>query len=103
MLEKSAENDPGDGMSCERVTYALEPDWNRIIVSGTIATGRDDYVSHGATILVQGPGGLPGYLGTGENVWVQSVRGSVSMKGFVQEFEVLGGGVPDNFIPPIPQ
>jgi hypothetical protein len=102
-LEKSAENDPTNGMSCERVTYAMEPDLNRIIVSGTITTGRDDYISHGATILVQAPGGLPGRLGTGENVWIQAVRGSASISGFVQELDILGGGVPDNYLPAVAQ
>lgn len=104
MIEKSANAQPGNGMSCERVCYAMEPDQNRIIVSGFITTGRDDYISHGATILVQGGlGGQVGHLGTAENVWVQSVRGSVSIDGFVQELEVLGGGVPDNFLPGVPQ
>lgn len=102
-IEKSAENDGGPGMSCERVTYAMEPDVNRIIVSGSITTGRDDYISQGATILVQGPGGLPSRLGTGENVWVQAIRGSASMSGFIQEIEILGGGVPDNYLPSVPQ
>lgn len=104
MIEKTAENDAGSGMSCEKVTYAIEPDLNRIIVSGSFTTGRDDPIGPGATILVQALGGLPGRLGTGENVWVQSVSGRVDRDaGFVQELEILGGGVPDNYLPAVPQ
>lgn len=103
MIEKTAENDWVGGMSCEKVTYAQEPEFNRIIVTGEITTGRDDYISHGATALVRGPGGAPGKLGTGENVWIRSSGGRVDKSGFSQTFGILGGGVPDNFIPPVPQ
>jgi hypothetical protein len=103
MIERSAENDPGNGMSCEKVAYALEPEYNRITVSGSITTGRDDYISHGATIIVQGPSGV-GRLGTNEHLWVQSIRGFVSFQqGFTQTIEVLGGGLPDDYLPAVPQ
>lgn len=103
MIEKSAENDPGTGMSCEKVARAMEPDLNRIIVIGTFTTGRDEAIGPGATILVQAPGGLPGRLGTGENVMVQGLTGRVDQSGYSVEFEILGGGVPDNYLPAVPQ
>ena len=102
MIEKTAENDWVGGMSCEKIAYALEPEFNRIIVTGDFTTGRDDYISHGATLLILAGPPL-GHLGTGENVWVRGSSGRVDSSGFSQTFNILGGGVPDNFIPPVPQ
>jgi hypothetical protein len=82
------------GMSCEVLAGALELEYNREIVSGSLETFRDDIFGIAQTHLVQGgPGGTIGDLGLAENVWVQSLEISVDDRGFTQRLSYLGGGL----------
>jgi len=85
---------PLTGMSCEVLAGALELEYNREIVSGSLETWREDTFGIAQTHLVQGgPGGTVGALGLAENVWVQSLEISVDDRGFTQRLSYLGGGL----------
>jgi hypothetical protein len=82
------------GMACQTVAGALQLEFNREIVSGSLETYREDTFGIAQTHLVQGgPGGTVGALGLAENVWVQSLEISVDDRGFTQRMSYLGGGL----------
>jgi hypothetical protein len=101
MIEKSTPGEvdgstglPLTGMDCQTIAEALELEYNREIVSGSLETFRDDAFGVAQTHLVQGgPGGTVGALGLAENVWVQSLEISVDSRGFTQRLTYLGGGL----------
>jgi hypothetical protein len=85
---------PYTGMDCQTLAGALELEYNREIVSGSLETFRDDAFGVAQTHLVQGgPGGTTGSIGLAENVWVQSLEISVDERGFTQRLTYLGGGL----------
>jgi len=94
MIERSNESDPGTGMSCETVANALSLEYNREIVKGWLATHRDDPLGIGQVHMVRTVSGLPGWLGVGEKLWVQSLDISVDEQGFTQRIAYIGGGLP---------
>jgi hypothetical protein len=104
MIEWGTEGESGMiGMSCERVGNALLADLNRETVTIRFRTTRDDLVLPGYTILVRGPGGAPGNLGIGENLWVDEVTIGVAEDASVyQEITATGGGSPDTDTPAPP-
>jgi hypothetical protein len=44
--------------------------------------------------MVRTVSGLPGWLGVGEKLWVQSLDITVDQSGFSQRVGYLGGGLP---------
>lgn len=102
-IEWGTEAEGGIGMNCERVANAMLVDLNRITVTAHLRTPRDDLVMPGMTILVQGPGGLPGRLGIGQNLWVDTVTRGVAEDGeFYQDIDATGGGLADSWTPAPP-
>jgi hypothetical protein len=99
-IERGLDSEAGDGMSCERVANAVMPDVNRETVTVRFTTGRDDQIHPGHTVLVQGPGGIPGRLGLGEKLWVDEVICEVTESAiFQQTIAGTGGGLPDGYTP----
>lgn len=95
-IEWGTEAEAGIGMNAERVGYALLMDYDRETVTVRFRTPRDELITPGMTILVQGPGGAPGRLLVGENLWVDEVtRGSAEDGEFYQTVVATGGGAPD--------
>ena len=94
MIERSNDSDPGTGMSCETVANALSLEYNREIVKGWIATFRDDSLGIGQVHMLRTVSGLPGWLGVGEKLWVQSLDITVDEQGFTQRVDYVGGGLP---------
>jgi hypothetical protein len=94
MIERSNDADPGTGMSCETVANALSLEYNREIVKGWLATFRDDALGIGQVHMVRTLSGLPGHLGVGEKLWVQSLDITVDESGFTQRVSYIGGGLP---------
>lgn len=103
MIEWGTEAESGVGMNCERVANALLADLNRETVRVRFRTWRDDLITPGMTILVQGPGGQPDRLGMGEKLWVDEVTTGIDANGqFYQEIAATGGGPPDTSTPAPP-
>lgn len=99
-IEWALEADGGIGMNCERVGNALLQDLNRETVTAHFRTPRDQLITPGMTILVQGPGGQPDRLGIGEPLWVDEVTCGVDETvGFYQDIAGTGGGLPDAYTP----
>src|SRR5579859_1397919 len=99
-IEWALEADGGIGMNCERVGNALLADLNRETVTASFRTPRDDLITPGKTILVQGPGGQPDRLGVAEPLWVDEVTTGIDENGmFYQELMGTGGGIADAFTP----
>lgn len=102
-IEWNNEAEAGVGMNCERVGNALLADWNRETVTAHLRTPREELIQPGMTILVQGPGGQPGRLWVGQNLWVDTVTTGVAEDGeFYQDIDATGGGTPDNYTPAPP-
>jgi hypothetical protein len=90
-------------MNAERVGNALLADWNRETVTAHFRTPLDLQILPGYTILVQGPGGQPMWLGIGENMWVDTVTTGMAEDGeFYQDIDATGGGLPDQYTPQPP-
>lgn len=103
LIEWGTEAEAGIGMNCERVGYALLADLNRETVTIRFRTGRDELITPGMTILVQGPGGQPGLLGIGEPLWVDEVTTYVDESmAFYQDIAATGGGFPPDQYTPQP-
>jgi hypothetical protein len=93
MIERRAESSPGSGMSCEAMCNFFLGEYNREVVKVSLTTPRADVFGPGQIHLVQGPGGAPDRLGTGELLWVQRVAGHYDQSGaFNQSLEYIGGG-----------
>lgn len=94
MIERGEDAEPGTGMSCETVANALSLEYNREIVKGWIDTYRDDALGIGQVHMVRTVSGLPGWLGVGEKLWVQSLDITIDDQGFTQRVAYIGGGLP---------
>jgi hypothetical protein len=93
MIERRAEDSPGDGMSCERMAEFWLGELNREIVTVQMTTPRSDLIGPAQIHLVQGPGGQAYRLGVGEPLWVQRVEGTLDQSGaFSQTMTYVGGG-----------
>lgn len=92
MIEREADADPGDGMSCETVANALSLDWNMEVVEGWVLTHRDDAFGLAQGHLIDTPSHLPGRLGLAERLPVQSLEVTVDDNGFRQRLSYRGGG-----------
>jgi hypothetical protein len=99
-IEWNNEAEAGVGMNCERVGNALLGDWNRETITAHLRTPLDMLLSPGMTILIRGPGGTPGRLWVGQNMWIDTVTTGIAEDGeFYQDIDATGGGVPDNYTP----